>query len=179
MEFLIQDTARLVEPGEDELRRLYDAGRARYQTSARISFTQIYFKTEAAARQGLGDLGTHSAADLGDRSLLEGEYTRADAQTVRSLFGREFAGQAFALDPGQWQGPVASAYGFHLVWISERQAAQPRPFEEVRAQVLDEWHRARQAQANERFFAALLKKDDVVVEESVKPLIGPLAERIR
>jgi hypothetical protein len=66
-----------------------------------------------------------------------------------------------------------------LLWISERQAAQPRPFEEVRAQVLDEWHRARQAQANERFFAALLKKDDVVVEESVKPLIGPLAEVIR
>jgi hypothetical protein len=179
MEFLVQDTARLAEPGEDELRQLYDASRTRYQTPARMSFTQIYFKTAAAARQGLDELMTHSAAELGDRSLLEGEYARADEQTVTSLFGREFADKVFALEPYQWHGPVASAYGFHLVRISERQAAQPRPFDEVRAQVLNEWQRFQQARANAQFFAALLKKYDLVVEESVKPLIGPLAEVVR
>jgi hypothetical protein len=52
LEFLVQDTARLAEPREDELRQLYDASRARYQTPARLSFTHIYFKTEAAAPHG-------------------------------------------------------------------------------------------------------------------------------
>jgi hypothetical protein len=179
LEFLVQDTARLAEPGEDELRQLYDANRARYQTPARISFTQIYFKTEAAARQGLAELATHSAAELGDRSLLERDYARTDAQTVTSLFGREFADKVFTLEPGQWHDPVASGYGFHLVRISERQAVQPRPFDEVRAQVLDEWHRSQQAKANAQFFAALLKKYDLVVEESVNPLIGPWTEVAR
>jgi len=40
----VQDTARLAEPGEDALRRIYDADHARYQTPARISFAQLYFK---------------------------------------------------------------------------------------------------------------------------------------
>lgn len=108
MEFLVQDTARLADPGENELREIYNANRARYQNPPRISFTQIYFTTEAAARQGLDQLATHGAADLGDRTLLERDYAEADEQAVRSLFGPEFAEKLFALEPGQWRGPVAS-----------------------------------------------------------------------
>jgi parvulin-like peptidyl-prolyl isomerase len=179
LEFLVQDTARLAEPSEEELRQLYDMSRARYQTPRRISFTQIYFKTEAAARQGLEELATRSAAELGDPSLLENAYTQVDEQTVTSLFGRDFADRIFALELDQWHGPITSGYGFHLVRISERQAAQLRPFDEVRAQVLDEWYRSQQARANAQFFAGLLQKYDVVVEESIKPLLGPLTEVAR
>ena len=177
--FFVQDTARLAEAGEDELRQLYDMSRTRYQIPARLSFTQLYFKTEAAARQGLDELATRSPAELGDRSLLESVYTQVDEQTVTSLFGRAFADTLFALEPGQWHGPVESGYGFHLVHIRERQAAQPRPFDEVRSQVLDEWHRSQQAKVNAQFFAGLLKKYDLVVDESIKPLLGPLAEAVR
>jgi hypothetical protein len=179
LEFLVQDTARLAEPHEDELRQLYDASRARYHTPARLSFTQLYFKTEAAARHGLEDLSTHSVDELGDRSLLERDYTQADEQTVTSLFGGAFASKVFTLEPGQWHGPVASGYGFHLVQISERQAAQPRPFDEVRAQVRDEWQRVQQAKASAQYFARLLQKYDVVVEESLQSLLGPLTEVVR
>jgi len=174
VEFLVQDTARLAEPGDEELKRTYDANRERYQTPARISFAQIYFKTEAAARQGMDELSKRSPVELGDRSLLEREFTGADEQAVASQFGREFAHGVMALEPGSWHGPLASAYGFHLVRVSERQAAQPRAFEDVRAQVLDEWQRSQQARANDQFFAALLKKYDVVADETVKPLIGPM-----
>ena len=179
LEFLVQDTARVAEPRADELRQLYDANHTRYHTPARLSFTQIFFKSEAAARQGLAELATRGAAELGDRSLLERDYAQADEQTVTSLFGREFSDTIFALEPGQWHGPVASAYGLHLVYISERQAAQLRPFDEVRSQVLDEWQRAQQAKASEQFFAGLLQKYDLVVEESIKPLLGPLSEVVR
>ena len=176
MEFLVQDVAQLAEPAEDELRQFYDANRTHYQAPARISFTQIYFKTETAARQGLEKLATHSKAEVGDPILLEREYTRIDEQTVTSLFGPEFSDSLFVLDPGRWQAPVASGFGFHLVRVSEREPAQPRPYEEVRAQVLNEWYRSHQAKANEQFFADLLKKYDVIVDETIKPLIGPLAE---
>lgn len=175
MEFLVQDTARLAEPGEEALRRFYDSRRARYQTPARITFTQIYFKTEAAGRRARDELKSRNAADLGDPSLLERDYAQADGQTVASMFGPAFAGQVFALAPGQWHGPLASGYGFHLVRVDAQQPGQARPFEQVRAQVLDEWHRVQQAKASEQFFAALLKKYDVVVEDSLKPLIGPLS----
>jgi hypothetical protein len=179
MEFLVRDTALLAEPGDDELHRLYDTNRERYQIRARISFTQLYFKTETAALRGLDELTTINADELGDPSLLARDHVRADAQTVANLFGRDFADKAFALAPGRWHGPVASAYGFHLVKIGERQAAQPRPFDEVRANVLGDWHRDQSISANERFFAMLLKKYDVVMDESIKPSLAALVEPVR
>jgi hypothetical protein len=175
MAFLVQDTARLAEPGEVALRQFYETRRAQYQAPARISFTQLFFKTEATARRALDEIETRNSADLGDPSTLERDYFQADEQTVASVLGPELAGKIFAFAPGQWHGPVASSYGFHLVWVDAQQAAQARPFEQVRTQVLDEWHRVQQAKASELFFAGLLKKYNVVVEDSLKPLIGPLS----
>jgi len=176
MEFLVQDTTRLAEPGDDELRRLYDAQHDRYQTPARISFGHIYFKTKESAEQGLGQLSARPADELGDQTMLERDYAGVDEQTVASLFGNGFAQTVFSLEPGQWQGPIGSGYGFHLVKISERVDPKPRMFEEVRSNVLEEWHRVQQTKVNEQFLAALVKKYDVVVDESVRPLIGPFAK---
>lgn len=175
MEFLVQDTARVADPGEDELRRLYDAERDRHQIPTRISFMQLYFRTVTGARQGLDEIETRPAATLGDPSLLERDHSGVDELAVASAFGPDFAGKVFALEAGRWHGPIASGYGFHLVRVAERQAARPRPFDEVRAQVRDEWLRREQAKARERYMSALMKKYNVVVEESVKPLIGLLA----
>lgn len=173
MEFIVQDTAHAVEPTEAELRKFFEAHAGQFQIPARISFTQIFFKSEAAAQSALG----HEVE--GDRTMLEREYAGADEQTVASLFGREFADKVFALEPGNWQGPVASGYGFHLVLVKDHEPAKQRPFADARAQVLAEWQREQQAKANEQFFAALFKKYDVVVDESVKPLLGTIRDAKR
>jgi hypothetical protein len=46
----------------------------------------------------------------------------------------------------------------------------------VKTQVLERWREQRQREDNEKYFASLLKKYDVVVDENLKPLIGPLDE---
>ncbi|MEZ5446911.1 MAG: peptidylprolyl isomerase [Gammaproteobacteria bacterium] len=176
MEFLVQDTAVLAEPGEAQLRQFYDGNPARYQDLPRVTFTQIYFTGEEGARQGLRQLADRDPAELGDRSLLERDYAGLDQQAVANLFGGEFAAQLFALEPGRWAGPIASGYGFHLVRVRERGRAQPRPFEDVRAQVLADWQHARQAEISEQFFAELMKKYEVVVEPGVQPLLGSLVQ---
>jgi len=179
MEFLVQDTARLGEPGEAALRRFYDANRAHYRAPARVSFTQIFFRTESDAKQGLARLAGSSPDEIGDPSMLERDHAEADVQAVTSQFGDAFSREVFRLAAGPWQGPVASAYGFHLVRVSARQAAQPLSYEAVRAQVLEDWQREEQAKAGQRFLAGLLKKYDVVVDDSVKQLVGPLAQTAR
>lgn len=175
MEFLVQDTARLAEPGDAELRRFYDANRAHYQAPARVSFTQLFFRNESDAKQGLAQLATRSPDELGDPSMLERHHAEADAQAVTSQFGDAFSRAVFGLETGQWQGPVASGYGFHLVRVSAREDAQPLPYEAVRAQVLEDWQREEQTRAGQRFYAELLNKYDVVVDDSVKPLLGSMA----
>lgn len=184
MEFMVQDTAQLAEPGEEELRRLYDAQRERFRSTARITFTHVYFNRDRrgaraqadarAALQRLAQAGVN-AADLGDRFLAQYDFKDADEQAVAGVLGQEFARQVFALDAGKWQGPIESGYGLHLVRIAEKTAAQPIEFAAARGEVLSLWRRQREEQGREQYFAALLKKYDVIVDESVKPLVGPLA----
>jgi hypothetical protein len=173
MEFLVQDTASVMEPDEAELRKLYEARRDAFQTPARVSFAQIFFKTETDAQAALARLPSPVMPD-GDQTLLEREYDKFDEQALSSVFGREFAVKLLALAPGDWQGPVQSAYGFHLVRISDHEPSKPRPFEEVRGTVLTEWQRAEEMKAKQMYFDGLHKKYEVVVDESVKELIGEL-----
>jgi hypothetical protein len=79
-----------------------------------------------------------------------------------------------ASETGVWNGPVASAYGLHLVRVSELTPGRQREFSEVKAQVLERWRDEQQRESSARYFAGLLKKYSVAVDESVKPLIGAL-----
>lgn len=178
MEFIVQDTARLAEPSERELHRLYEANIANYQYPATVSFTQLFFKTAQAAHAGLAALASDGDADVGERTLLERDHFEVDELGVASLFGPRFAEALFRLEAGRWHGPVESAYGFHLVWISEHRDGQIRAFDDVRDKVLDEWHRAQQEAMTARFFSTLLTKYDVQVDAGVEPLLGPWAQNI-
>lgn len=176
LEFLVQDTARLADPSEDELRQLYDGNPSRYLAPARISFSQVFFTAEDSAASNLGNLPHLEPSELGDPSLLARDVELADEPTVAAMFGPGFFEQILELEPGRWRGPLSSTYGFHLVLVSERQDAQPLPYDEVAAQVLDDWRQTKQVEATEQFFANLLKKYEVVVDESIRPLVGTLAE---
>jgi PPIC-type PPIASE domain len=124
----------------------------------------------------LASLSSAAAADAaaGDRLLIEPEFHDADRQTVAGSFGRDFASAVFTMRPGQWRGPIESGYGLHLVRVSESKPGEQRAFAGVRAQVRDAWDRDRQAGALDRYLAVLLKKYEVIVDESVKPLVGTL-----
>jgi parvulin-like peptidyl-prolyl isomerase len=176
MRFLVEDTTRLAEPDESELRQYFSAHRARYQQPATISFSQRFFTTETTAHDALSVLKENPAAQLGDPSLLPSDVTTADAQTITNLFGQQFTSKVFMLETDRWRGPLASAYGFHLVRVVDMKPAQLPAFEEAREQVLEDWHRLQQERANAQFFEILLKKYKVVVDESVEPLIGSLEE---
>ncbi len=184
MAFIVEDTARLAEATDEELRKRYGANPARFEQPARISFTQVYFNRDKRGVRAAGDgaralwelskqRAPADSAALGDPSLLPQEFADLDEQAVASQFGAEFARALFALDPGKWHGPFESGYGLHLVRVTEMRKAQPRPFTAVRAQVLEEWRREKEQTANEQYLAGLIKKYDVVVDESVKPLFRP------
>jgi hypothetical protein len=213
VEFLVQDTSRLVEPTEHDLRRFHAAHPERFSEPARVSFTHLYFSREkrqdaaADARAALAELSRSGAekvppspgaegrgegepstnprpsfpnprpSQLGDRLLLGSEFSDVDPQAVAGQFGAKFADALFALAPGAWRGPIESGYGLHLVRVSALMPARPRAFAEVRAQVLDRWRDQQQREDNEKYFANLLRKYAVVVDESVKPLVGVLGEK--
>jgi PPIC-type PPIASE domain len=182
LEFLLQDTAKLVEPTETELRSLYDATPEAYRTEPRVSFTQIYFNRERrndASKDAvemltkLAAASTAAAGELGDRLLVEAEFRNADRQTIASAFGPRFAEAVFALRPGAWHGPVESGYGLHLVRVSEKDPGRRRDFAEVRAEVVERWREQKQRESEAGFFERLMEKYDVVLDDGLKSIIDP------
>jgi parvulin-like peptidyl-prolyl isomerase len=146
---------------------------APYRAPARAAFTQIFFKSEAAARAAVDDLATADLREIGDPTLLARDYAPTDVGVIESAFGPEFIGTLAALEPGAWHGPIASPYGFHLVYLHQRHEGEILPFEQVRPRLVEEWRRIEQQRASELLFTRLLEKYGVVVDDGARALLDP------
>ena len=58
--------------------------------------------------------------EYGDRFMLSNRYSDQTLSEIQSQFGEEFSKQLMKLEPGKWQGPVASGYGLHAVFVTKR-----------------------------------------------------------
>lgn len=182
LKFLVEDTSRLVDPTNAELRQYFEANAARFEYGPKLSFSQIYFNPENrkdAARDAglvLAELSANASpdvAELGDRFLLETEMADADRQTIASTFGDEFAEALLRVEPGKWSGPLISGYGTHLVFVSAREAARKPAFEAVRDKVVAEWRRESEQKTSQDYLARLREKYGVEFDDSVKAQIEP------
>jgi parvulin-like peptidyl-prolyl isomerase len=108
--------------------------------------------------------GKADSAALGDSFLLEHTFQSTPASEVGKQFGEQFAAALSGLSPGQWQGPVESGYGVHLVLVSERTEGRLPELADVRDVVRREWANARRLEGNENFYQELLKHYTVTIE---------------
>ena len=182
LKFLVEDTSRLAEPSEAELRQYFEANAARFEDSPRVSFSQIYFNPENrkdAAKDAslvLAKLSTKASldvAELGDRFLLGSEMADADRQAIANAFGDEFADALLTVEPGKWSGPLKSGYGTHIVFVSARETARKPAFETVRDKVVAEWRRESEQKVSRDYLARLREKYGVEFDDSVKAQFEP------
>ncbi len=131
----------------------------RYGQPERTAFRQIYFasatpsvlpdeKTAAAIAQVREQLSgnTQDTADLGDVFLHGQVFPPLTADEITQRFGAEFAATLRKQNGQGWIGPLRSSYGWHLLEIRERIAAQPLANEQLREQALRAWIAAQQPQ---------------------------------
>ncbi|WP_414474354.1 peptidyl-prolyl cis-trans isomerase [Microvirga sp. M2] len=183
MAFLLDDTIRVADPPEAELRALYEAHPEFVLTPPRVSFSQVFFRRENGddrARATLAAL-SNGAMDLeeqGDSLLLGDSFADQDEQTLGNLFGPSFARTVVDLPVGRWSGPVESSYGLHLVKVTAVSPSQARPFAEVRVRLAEVWHRERQEAAEAQLLRGLIEKYRVSVDAAVRPFLGPLAGQV-
>ena len=181
MNFFVQDITLRPEPAEDDLRKFHESHLVWFQC---ISFTQVSFSRDkrkdaaADARAALAELtrGAASAAQVGDRLVAGEELRNAGMQAVIDQYGRPFAEAVFALPVGVWSGPIESAYGMQLVRVLENK--QP-VFADIKGQILDRWRQECLREDSDKFVAGLLKKYDVVVDESVQSQVGRIGEDLQ
>ena len=171
MEFLSQEIAS-APPSEAEIQEYFQANRENFRVPAQAAFAHIYFspaKRSAAendARDVLTRLRRHlgESSQFGDSFMLQSEYPAQTQSEVKALFGDEFAKTLFQLTPGQWEGPISSSYGIHLVRISQLIPSRVPELAEVRNQVLTDFKNERLQRASEAYYAQLRKKYRVDVD---------------
>lgn len=161
MEFLAQSDVPL--PTEAEVLAYYQAHPEQYLAPAELSFTQLFFDPrhgdETAlqrARLALERLQEHpEQAQSGDPLPLPVHLAAQPRALVARDFGDVFAAQLFELPPGQWQGPLISPHGLHLVRVEHREAAGPLVYALVRERVANDLINLRQQQARDDAYQAL------------------------
>jgi hypothetical protein len=175
LEFLTDDVAALAEPTDDELSAYLKAHPDTFRVQRQFTFSHVYLNRERRGEnlardttQLLAQLqqagGKTDLSELGDPFLLEHKFQSLPASEAVNQFGEKFASKLGKLSLGQWQGPVESGYGVHLVWISERTEGHVPALAEVRDAVRREWANTRRLETNEKFYAELLKRYTVTIE---------------
>lgn len=131
------DYAENVAPSEDELRRAYEAARAKYETPERRTVYQLTFADEASAKAAVdalagGEPFESIAADNG-KSLAD--VTLADA-LKKDILDPKVADAVFAAKAaGEAVGPIKGVFGFTIAQIAGITPASTRSFEDVRAEI--------------------------------------------
>lgn len=159
----IHARARAREPGEAELAAYLARHPARFTEPARRSLTQLYFRERQDAAAALPALSDSPAPEspapgaktdalpVGDALPLPRYLAGRSRSELERLFGPDFAAAAFGAPDAVWSGPIASSYGYHLVWIHRRRAAVLSKLSVVRPEV-------REALLYERGEAALRRE---------------------
>ncbi|WP_379545361.1 peptidyl-prolyl cis-trans isomerase [Qipengyuania sp. DSG2-2] len=134
MDFIAASQADLAKPDGAELREWYEANAARFSEDGQVSFEQRYFTEQAPA------LAAMESGAGGEPSSLPASLTDRPLRDVEAQFGAAFADALARLAPGEeWQGPVRSGLGWHLVRLTSLEAGAAPDFAEIRDQVEDEW----------------------------------------
>ena len=157
---------------EDDLRNYYAEHRDEYKKPASATFTHVFVSSErhgvdqaqaiaAKLQQTLNSEAVpfENAPRYGERFLYNRNYVNRDDDEIGSHFGDEFEQQLFAFETGeQWQGPVQSTYGWHLVLLVKNTPAYIPPLEEIAANVFADAQRQQQQQVKRQAIDKLMAK---------------------
>lgn len=173
IDFLAEDLALQGPPPEEALRAFYEENSEKFIEPGRISFTHVYVNRDRRGADAERDAKEILAAlragadpsQQGDRFMLQGRYRLRSRDEVARELGSDFADEIFELPLEDWQGPVVSGYGLHLVRVEDSQEAFLPDFAAVRDEVEMEYSSVRRREANEAFYAKLREGYEIVIEE--------------
>lgn len=170
MTFVLEDTAEVEAPGEDDIEAYYTEQAERYREPGRTTFAHVFLSNDRRAdatgdaKALLRQLHTDEAVDwrqLGDPFMLLREYADRTDREVTELFGGRFAAAILTLTVGEWEGPVASAYGTHLVRVITRTESMMPGLGHVRERVVRDLLEARRREQNQAAFEAVRERYEV------------------
>jgi hypothetical protein len=180
MDFLAEGSSIDKEPSTEKLKAWFKDNPQTFSLSPRVSFHHLYFSldqrgehareaAEHAMEALAGKPGDWKEAEaLGDPFMDRDYYGDRSVDDMAKLFGSNFAQEVVGLKPGNWQGPIESGYGWHVVFIDSSIPSRVPAFEEIEPDIKAEWIADQQMQAKRKAYEIMRARYQVVVPDSPK-----------
>jgi len=164
-------------PDAAMLSEWFNDNQARFATPALRSFSQIFISPATNGTAQPIQVDQRAAAiksrvtpenwtEQGDPFMLGPTFNNVSQQTLVTDFGAAFAKALFDLPTeSNWQGPIESAFGLHLVRIDRASDEKPADFEAVRGQVETAWRDEAKRQANSERLRELIRSYTIDIGE--------------
>lgn len=169
-EFLTDDMAAAVAPTDQQLAVYLAANADTFLPDTAYTFEQVYINPEQAGIE----LETNvvellaalraGTAEAGGAGLLPSSFSSAPGRVVDGSFGSGFSEKLDELTVGEWQGPVESGLGLHLVRLDFREEGTLPELAEIRPIVEREWANEKRLETRRMINEQLLADYEVVIE---------------
>lgn len=165
-------------PTDEELAAWYELHKGDFGQAERVTFRHVYFERDRrgadAARQAAENAmtksigqGIEAEAALGGDPFLMGKRLASQGPTdLVKFFGPNFSRQVLTLPAGSWQGPVESAYGWHLVFVEQRFDPKLPELDAVRSRVEKQYENFRRGERVAEYLEGVRAQYTIEIDES-------------
>ncbi len=151
MEYAISKCVESVRVTEDEVRGYYDSHKAEMMEEETVNASHILVDSEDKAKEILAAI---NAGEITFEDAARQHSSCPSSQQGGNLgdFGRgqmvpEFDTACFEMEEGEVRGPVQTQFGYHLIRLNKKNAAEALSYNDVRAALYEQITREKQQNA--------------------------------
>ena len=173
MRFMIEDISDPELPERADLQNWFHENPERFIRPETRSFEHIYLSPKDRAKTVVAEAKSQLSAGIpqdwenqGDAFIAGRRFTKLAQPAVRREFGTAFAQSLFKLpDTPDWQGPINSAFGVHIIRLTNVSPEYLPEFGVIQAEVEAVWIDQAKRAENEATLTRLIEKYRVEVGE--------------
>ena len=172
MKFIMEDNVEVKDPTEQELKQYFEKNKERYKESKRYSFYQIAFLGGEESRMKALDIkeklksNPSGAETYGNHTSIPYDISDKSNEEIDMMFGQGFSAHLKGLKLNEWQEPLRSGLGYHVINIYKTGKARIPEFEQIKSTVQEDWMKEEKQKLQAQKLKELIGRYDVEVESN-------------
>lgn len=170
MQFIMTNSIKIDEPTEEQLQEYYKNNIKEYSDIDSLSFSNIFFKKKREDSDEfyelllLEDVNASDSASYGDQCRLTNFVKDISLDEAKIIYGNYFAIKLFKFKSGVWHKSIASKFGMHYIYVTDKKVKNAHPFDEVEDRVYEDYKENQRRVQKEQSFKKIATQYSLEVE---------------